>query len=320
LLDPSTLDELNEALGQAIADERMLKSAQCTVQTRASLGSEGLLGVTSTRVLFVARDSLHGTQIDNWGRGAVTEAVLRTDLFGPKLTLRTDAGDEIVASGFADQSDADALLALLGRDLGEATPTTIPPPTEDFFADRDLPAEAPGRPTPPARNSATTLMLVVAGALAALGLVGGVVFVLLLAPTPAPPQPPVSAKEVVPLPPAPALPAPPAPLGATTVDPAAPLPDEAGLDAETVGRVIERASLASCVSDAVDRGAGFEGNLTLTILIQPDGRVAATGVDGSTAVDDELSACITGRLTRLRFPAFEGHEAQNVSWVLRIAH
>ncbi len=318
MIDPSTLDQLNDALGQHAPGERLLNRAVCTVQTRSSLGSEGLLGVTATRVLFASSDGLHGTQVGVWSRDAVTDALLRTDLFGPKLTLRTGDGEEIVASGFADPADAPALLAVLDPDLGDAPLTMEPQPSVAFFDDPEPTAPLVDRSQESASRSSSVLVLAIAGAVVMLALVGGIAFVLLLAPTPEPPRPPDPVEATVPQPPAPALPAPPEPLGETTLDTAEPPSDDHGLDAETVSRVIGRASLTRCFGEALDRGAGFEGDLALNIVIQPDGTVGAAGVDDSAGVDGELAGCVTGRLTRLRFPAFEGDEPQNVSWVLRV--
>lgn len=179
MLDETTLDTLREVIVQATQGEQLQRTAVCTVQTRHSLGGDGLLGVTPTRVLFVAHDALHGTQTSAWSRQGLADAVLTTDLFGPKLTLRTDDRDEIVATGFADEGDASALVTLLDRALDDVPLTmepqlavhavSIAPPTHD---------EAPIQPTVASR---ARTILVLAGAMAMLltGLIAGVVFYLL---------------------------------------------------------------------------------------------------------------------------------------------
>jgi hypothetical protein len=181
MLDEATLDKLREVLGQATLGEQVLRTAACSVQTRSSLGSDGLLGVTPTRVLFVAHDGLHGTQVTSWSRQGLADAVLRTDLFGPELTLRTDDGDEITATGFADEGDGPALVTLLDRALDE-----VPLTMEPQLAVRSIPTEAPpSEAAPPelARVTRIRAVLVLSGAVAVLmmGMLAAVVFYLLAA-------------------------------------------------------------------------------------------------------------------------------------------
>lgn len=178
MLDEATLEKLREALGQATLGEQLQRSAACTLETRHSLGSEGLLGVTSTRVLFITHDALHGTQIRAWSRQDLADAMLRTDLFGPRLTLRTDDGDEVTATGFTDDADGPALLVLLDRALDDVPLTMEPQLAVQEALDTSPPPTS--RTVVPRPNRAAPVM-VVAGAVAALlvGLAAAMVFFLL---------------------------------------------------------------------------------------------------------------------------------------------
>ncbi len=179
MLDEATLDKLREVLGQATLGEQVLRTAACSVQTRSSLGCDGLLGVTPTRVLFVAHDGLHGTQVTTWSRQNLADAVLRTDLFGPKLTLRTDDGDEITATGFADEGDGPALVTLLDRALDDVPLTMEPQPAVRAFP-TEASASDVGAPES-ARVTRIRAILVLAGAVAVLmvGMMAAVVIYLL---------------------------------------------------------------------------------------------------------------------------------------------
>lgn len=314
MLDDTTRETLHEAIGQRTLGERLDGLVECTVETRQSLGTEGLVAVTATRVVFASHDSLHGTQVTVWDRGALEGVVLETDLFGPKLTLTTADHGEIRIHRFADEGASAHLLELL--DGSPDVPLTMEPqPAVPQFFDSD-PAVIEPTPTTAAAGRARPV-LVLAGAVSVLliGVTSAAVFFLLQtspSPRPVPPQ------AVEPI--APTGDVLPEPVGQTTIDMEAVEASETGygLDPDTIDRVMQRGSLGRCFADADQRGTPYRGSLTLVLVIDPAGTISATSIDDAASVDDTLAGCVTSRVARLRFPSFDGSYPQIVRWQLQV--
>jgi len=312
MLDQGTRDTLHEAIGKRVLGERLILLVECTVEAQHSLGNEGLLAVTATRVIFAGHDTLHGTQVTPWDRSAITDVVLKTDLFGAKLTLRTTDNGEIRVHRFADEGAGPALVGLLDE-ISDDVPLTMEPQPAVFELLGTEPP--PGPPTPAGRQGTTSTILVALGAAVMLALAGvsaGVFF--MLSPSAAPPVPTTSARlDPVPV-------EAPEPAGTTTIPSTdrQPSPEGYGLDPETIDRVMQRGSLGGCFSDAVEGGASFRGQLGLTFILEPSGTIAAVSIDDAAGVGDALAGCITTRVTRQRFPSFEGTQPQTVFWELLV--
>lgn len=310
MIDGATLEKLREAMARHTLGEALQRAVTCTVETHRSLGAEGLLGVSETRVLFATHDALHGTQVAQWSRAAVADAVFKTDLFGPKVTLRTDDGDEIRVSGFEDEADGRALVGLLDRTLDDVPLTMEPQPA---VMEMMTAAEPPQPPVPEPVNAKPGVAFFLVAMVLGVAFAGGLVAFLLMSPTPGPQTPADTVAPVEPMVPAPVEPALPTPE-----EPMVPSPEGQGLETKTIARIMDSQSLDPCFDQADERGVVYRGPVELTFAISPDGHVSRISVTTAEGMDDDLSGCIAERTARLRFPSFEGEEAHVIRWQLQV--